>query len=70
MTRYPFGSGALEAVASFLGHRPRGCKVCGLGQYSSEQQRLLITALGGLDGPRRRRLSATLALATMLAGAR
>ena len=66
VTRYPYGSGVLQAVASLLGHDPRRCETCEPPQLS-ERQRLLVTALGGMDGPRRRRIGRTLALAATLA---
>jgi hydroxymethylpyrimidine pyrophosphatase-like HAD family hydrolase len=65
-TRYPFGSGVLQAVTSFLGHNPRNCQTC-RPRSLSERESLLVTALGGLDGPRRRRIGLTLELAARLA---
>jgi len=66
VTRDPFGSGVLQAVTAFLGHNPRSCDVCAPPRLS-ERQKLLVTALGGLDGPRRRRVRQTAALAALLA---
>jgi trehalose-6-phosphatase len=61
ITRDPYGSGVLQAVTAFLGHSPRTCDVCAPPNLSGGQK-LLITALGGLDGPRRRRLRQAMAL--------
>jgi hypothetical protein len=66
VTRDPFGSGVLQAVAAFLGHNPRTCDVCAPPPLS-HRQKMLITALGGLDGPRRRRVRQAMALAALLA---
>jgi hypothetical protein len=65
ITRDPYGSGVLQAVTAFLGHKPRSCDVCAP-PHASGRQKLLVTALGGLDGPRRRRLGQAAALASML----
>jgi hypothetical protein len=69
VTRDPYGSGVLQAVTAFLGHDPRRCEVCAPPQLSGTQ-RLLVTALGGLDGPRRRCVRQAVALAALLANAR
>jgi hydroxymethylpyrimidine pyrophosphatase-like HAD family hydrolase len=66
VTRDPYGSGVLQAVTAFLGHDPHTCGVCALPQLS-EARKLLITALGGMDGPRRRRVRQAMALAALLA---
>ena len=66
VTRDPYGSGVLQAVTAFLGHSPRACRVCGP-PLLSERQKLLVTALGGLDGPRRRRVERVVSLAALLA---
>jgi 3-deoxy-D-manno-octulosonate 8-phosphate phosphatase KdsC-like HAD superfamily phosphatase len=66
VTRDPFGSGVLQAVAAFLGHRPSTCERCAPPRLSGTQK-LLVTALGGLDGPRRRRVRQAAALAGSLA---
>lgn len=66
VTRDPFGSGVLQAVAKFLRHNPRTCDVCAPPDLSGTQK-MLVTALGGLDGPRRRRVRQAVALAALLA---
>jgi hypothetical protein len=66
VTRDPYGSGVLQAVTAFLGHNPRRCDVCAPPRLS-KRQKLLVTALGGLDGPRRRRIRQVAALAALLA---
>jgi hydroxymethylpyrimidine pyrophosphatase-like HAD family hydrolase len=68
ITPYPFGSGALQAVTSFLGHDPRRCEIC-RPRNLSDDEALLVGALAGLDGPRRGRIRQTLALTGKLARA-
>jgi hydroxymethylpyrimidine pyrophosphatase-like HAD family hydrolase len=65
VTRDPYGSGVLQAVTAFLGHNPRRCEVCAPPSLS-RRQKVLVTALGGLDGPRRTRARRALALAAAL----
>jgi hydroxymethylpyrimidine pyrophosphatase-like HAD family hydrolase len=65
VTRDPYGSGVLQAVTAFLGHNPRRCDVCAPPSLS-RRQKVLVTALGGLDGPRRTRARRVLALAATL----
>jgi hypothetical protein len=65
VTRDPYGSGVLQAVTAFLGHDPHTCEMCAP-PHLSETQKLLVTALGGLDGPRRRRVRQAVALAALL----
>jgi hydroxymethylpyrimidine pyrophosphatase-like HAD family hydrolase len=67
VTRDPYGSGVLQAVTAFLGHNPSACERCAPPRLS-ETQKLLVTALGGLDGPRRRSVRQAVALAALLAG--
>jgi hypothetical protein len=66
VTRDPYGSGALQAVTALLGHNPRTCEVCAP-PHLSGRQKMLVTALGGLDGPRRRQIRQVAALAVLLA---
>ena len=65
VTRDPYGSGVLQAVTAFLGHNPRSCEVCAPPSLST-RRKVLVTALGGLDGPRRTRARRVLALAAAL----
>jgi hypothetical protein len=66
VTRTPYGSGVRQAVRSFLGHDPGTCEVCAAPALSGTQK-LLVTALGGLDGPRRRQVRQLAALTALLA---
>jgi hypothetical protein len=67
VTRDPYGSGVRQAVAAFLGHDLYTCEVCSPPALSGTQK-ILVTALGGLDGPRRRQVRQVAALAALLAG--
>jgi hydroxymethylpyrimidine pyrophosphatase-like HAD family hydrolase len=66
VTRDPYGSGVRQAVAAFLGHDLYSCEVCSPPALSGTQK-MLVTALGGLDGPRRRQVRQVAALAALLA---
>jgi hydroxymethylpyrimidine pyrophosphatase-like HAD family hydrolase len=66
VTRDPYGSGVLQAVVAFLGHDLNSCEVCAPPRLA-RRQKMLITALGGLDGPRRTRIRHAVTLATLLA---
>jgi hypothetical protein len=65
VTRDPYGSGVLQAVSAFLGHNPRSCEVCAPPALSGAQK-MLVTVLGGLDGPRRRQVRQMAELAALL----
>jgi hydroxymethylpyrimidine pyrophosphatase-like HAD family hydrolase len=67
VTRDPYGSGVLQAVTAFLGHNPSTCERCAPPRLSGTRK-MLVTALGGLDGPRRRRVRQAVVLAALLAG--
>jgi hypothetical protein len=50
VVRRPYQAGLLLAVASFLGHAPRRCRVCAPSTPVTPEARLLLSILGGLDG--------------------
>jgi hydroxymethylpyrimidine pyrophosphatase-like HAD family hydrolase len=64
-TRDPHGAGVLQAVSSFLGHRPLRCRTCKPTSLSGDE-RLVLAALAGSDGPRRASLAQTVRLARLL----
>jgi hydroxymethylpyrimidine pyrophosphatase-like HAD family hydrolase len=66
VTRDPYGSGVGQAVAAFLGHDANTCEICAPPRLSG-RQKMLVTALGGLDGPRRRRVRHAATLGALLA---
>jgi len=63
--RRPAQAGLLLAVSAFLGHRPGACDVCALPQPSSIDTRMLLAALGALDGGRREKAKQALVLSAL-----
>ncbi len=66
--RRPAQEGLLLAVSAFLGHRPERCAVCAPPRPSSLETRMVLAALGALDGGRRARLKQALRLSALAMG--
>ena len=62
----PYQAGLLLAVSTFLGHRPERCDVCSQPRPRSKETRILLAALGALDGGRREKANRALLLAALL----
>jgi hydroxymethylpyrimidine pyrophosphatase-like HAD family hydrolase len=62
----PYQAGLLLAVSTFLGHRPTKCDVCSQPRPRSKDTRILLAALGALDGGRREKAKQALLLAGLL----
>jgi hydroxymethylpyrimidine pyrophosphatase-like HAD family hydrolase len=65
LVRRPAQAGLLLAVSAFLGHRPERCDVCAPPRPSSLETRMVLAALGALDGGRRARLRQALRLSAL-----
>jgi len=63
--RRPAQAGLLLAVSAFLGHRPGRCDVCAPPQPTSLETRMILAALGALDGGRRTKLKQALRLSAL-----
>jgi hydroxymethylpyrimidine pyrophosphatase-like HAD family hydrolase len=66
ITRRPYGAGLLEAVGRLLGHDPRRCGTCRPPTPPTRSDRVLLCALGALDGGGAHKVAQSLRLAATL----